>query len=188
MGLQVVGVDLSSLMIDVARQIARASEVDMDFRVMDAMDLQFADASFDVALFSYNGLELLPGLEGKRQAMREVFRILKPGGHFIFSSHSLFALNQFTYLRLVTFVKFALGWLLGLPFKERELGERFSEDEDEEVRYLQILPPSTLLRMLGECGFEVVEFNTRRRLEQGKKWSVRGVFDDGERLYVARKN
>jgi hypothetical protein len=42
--------------------------------------------------------------------------------------------------------------------------------------------------MLGECGFEVVEFNTRRRLEQGKKWSVRGVFDDGERLYVARKN
>ncbi len=187
MGLQVVGIDLSPLMVDVAQQMARASEVDIDFRVMDAMDLQFADASFDVALFSYNGLELLPGREGKRQVMREVWRVLRPGGYFMFSSHSLFAINQFSYLRLWTFVKFALGWLMGLPTKERELGERFSEDEDEEVKYLQILPPSTLMRMLRECGFEVVEFNTRRRLERGKKWSILGVFDDGERLYVARK-
>ena len=151
------------------------------------MDLQFEDASFDVALFSYNGMELIPGRGGKRRVMSEVHRILKPGGHFVFSSHSPFALNEFALLRLRTFLKFLLGQV-GLPVKEREFGERFSDSQDEEVKYLQILPPSTLLRMLRQCGFEIVYFNTRRRIEQRKKWGWLGALEDGERMYVARKS
>ena len=76
---------------------------------------------------------------------------------------------------------------MGLSIKERELGERFSEHEDEEVKYLQILPPSTLLHMLRESGFEIAEFNTRQRIEKRRKWSWTGVFEDSERMYVARK-
>lgn len=187
MGLEVVGIDLSPAMVEVAREMAQACEVDIDFSAMDAMNLEFADASFDVALFSYNGLELLPGREGKLRVMSEVYRVLKPGGCFIFSSHSPFAINEFVPLRLRTFFKFLLGQLLGLPVKERELGERFSNHEDEEVKYLQILPPSTLLRMLRECGFEIVDFNTRKRIENRREWSWMGVFEDCERMYVARK-
>lgn len=187
MGLQVMGIDLSSAMIDIAREMAQACEVEIDFLAMDAMDLQFEDASFDVALFSYNGMELIPGRAGKRRVMSEVHRILKPGGYFVFSSHSPFALNEFALLRLRTFLKFLLGQM-GLPVKEREFGERFSDSQDEEVKYLQILPPSTLLRMLRQCGFEIADFNTRRRIEQRKKWGWLGVFEDGERMYVARKS
>ncbi len=187
MGLQVVGIDLSSAMIELAGEMAQACEVEIDFLTMDAMDLQFEDASFDVALFSYNGIELIPGRAGKVRVMNEVYRVLKPGGHFILCSHSPFALNEFAPLRLLTFLKFLLGQV-GLPVKEREFGERFSDREDEEVKYLQILPPSTLLRMLRECGFEIVDFNTRRRLEKRKQWSWLGAFEDGERMYVARKS
>ena len=172
MGLEVVGIDLSSAMVDLAKQMAAACEVDIAFQTMDAMDLQFPDGSFDVALFSYNGLELLPGRAGKRQVMSEVARILKTGGIFIFSSHSIFALNRFSILRFSTFLKFVFGRLTGWPIKERELGERFSIDEDEEVKYLQILPPTSLLRMLRESGFEIVEYNTRRRIEKRKKRSA----------------
>ena len=187
MGLEVVGVDLSPVMIQLAQELAAVSQVTPQFQVMDVMDLKFSAERFDIALFSYNGIELLPGMAGKKRAMREIFRVLKPGGLFIFSSHSPFAFNQFAHLRLKTFVKFCLGRLLGLPFKERELGERFSEDEGEEVKYLQILPPFVIQRMLRDCGFEIGYFNTRNRLEKGLKWWWWAVFADGERFYVARK-
>lgn len=188
MGFAVTAIDLSPSMIDLSKDVALACEVDIDFRVMDAMDLHFSTDQFDLALFSYNGLELLPGREGKMRAMREIHRVLKPGGHFIFSSHSPFALNEFAPLRIRTFVKFALGQILPLPIREREFGERFSDRDDEEVKYIQILPPSTLIHMLKRCGFEVEYYNTRARLEAQRPWGWPGIFEDGERMYVAKKH
>ena len=187
LGLEVFGIDISRTMIEIAGQQAELAGVQVDFRTMDVMDLQFPDDSFDVALFSYNGLELLPGRAGKLKAIKEIQRTLKPGASFIFSSHSLFALNRYAPYRFLTFLKYCAGRFLGVPVKERELGERFIEDEWEEARYLQILPPSTLVRMLEESGFDVIYFNTRKRLEAGKKWGWSGIFEDGERFYVARK-
>lgn len=188
MGLEVVGIDFSPAMIQLACELAKVSKVEPDLQVMDAMDLKFPDASFDIAFFSYNGLELLPGIEGKKITMREIYRVLKPGGLFIFSTHSPFALNQFALLRFKTFLKFCAGRLMGFPSRERELGERFSAEPDEEVKYLQILPPFILQRMLVDCQFQLEYFNARIRIEKGRKWGWPAIFADGERFYVARKN
>ena len=187
MGFSVTAVDLSPTMVELAREVGQACQVEIDFRVMDVMDLTLPSDSFEFVLFSYNGFELLPGRAGKEQALREVFRVLKPGGHFIFSSHSPFALNQFALLRFRTFTKFLLGRALNVPMKEREFGERFSEEDDEEVKYIQILPPSSLLQMLRKTGFEVCYHNTRRRIERQWPWRWWSVFEDGERMYVAQK-
>jgi SAM-dependent methyltransferase len=46
----------------------------------DARDLPFADASFDVVLSSL-ALHNIPSQSGRRQAVREIARVLKPGGH-----------------------------------------------------------------------------------------------------------
>jgi SAM-dependent methyltransferase len=46
----------------------------------DARQLPFADATFDVVLSSL-ALHNIPGREGRRQAVREIARVLKPGGH-----------------------------------------------------------------------------------------------------------
>jgi len=186
-GFEVVGIDLSQTMVTVARQQAELARVEIDFQAMDATNLQFPPASFDVVLFSYNGLELLPGSTGKIEALEEIGRVLRAEGIFVFTSHSPFALNQYAPYRLANFIRFLAGRLLRLPIKERELGERFIDDEGEEVKYLQILPPSVLMKMLGECGFEIVLFNTRKRIEKGKKYGWGGIFEDGERFYVARK-
>jgi ubiquinone/menaquinone biosynthesis C-methylase UbiE len=186
-GFKVVGIDLSQTMVTVARQQAELANVEIDFQVMDATNLQFPPDSFDVVLFSYNGLELLPGRTGKIKALEEVWRVLKKDGLFVFTSHSPFALNQYAPYRLANFLKFLAGRLLRLPIKEREFGERFIDDEGEEVKYLQILPPLVLMGMLGDCGFEIALYNTRKRIEKGKKFGWRGIFEDGERFYVARK-
>ena len=188
MGLDVVGIDISAPMVGVARQQAALAGADAEFQVMDSMHLEFPAASFDVALYSYNGIELIPGQDGKKKVMAEVWKVLKPGGYFIFSSHSLFALNRFVPYRVLSFFKLCAGLFAGFPVRERELGERFADGEGEEVRYLQVLPPFLLLKMLRQTGFEVVYFNTRKRLEKGSQWGFPGQFEDGERFYVARKS
>jgi hypothetical protein len=114
--------------------------------------------------------------------------VLKPGGRFIFTTHSLFACNRFAVFRLLSFLRFCAGRFLGLPVREQELGERFSDHPEEEVKYLQVLPPFLWLRALRQCGFEIRYFNTHRRLEKGKKWGFPGHFEDGERFYVAQKS
>ena len=188
MGLEVVGIDFSQAMIQLAQELAAVSKVDPELQVMDAMDLKFPDASFDIAFFSYNGLELLPGAEGKKMAMREIHRVLRPGGLFLFTTHSPFALNQFAIMRLKTFLKFAAGRLFGFPMQERELGERFSRDPEEEVKYLQILPPFIIQQMVRDCDFQIEYYNARTRIEGGRRWGWPAIFADGERFYIARKN
>jgi SAM-dependent methyltransferase len=187
LGLEVVGVDLSEGMIETARDQAELAGVTVTFEVMDAARLSLPDESFDAALFSYNGIELVPGLAEKEQVLRQVHRVLRPGGVFLFTTHSIFALNRYAPYRLLGFLRFCGGRLFGLPVKEQELGERFIDDEDEEVRYLQVLPPSRYLSLLERTGFELLTFNTRDRLEAGRRWAWPGIFEDGERIYAARR-
>ena len=89
-------------------------------------------------------------------------------------------------MRLRACACFLLGQV-GLPMRERELGERFIDDELEEARYLQILLPGTLRRMLRAAGFRVLHYNTRTRIEKRRPPSVWSVFADGERFFVAEK-
>lgn len=84
LGYNVVGVDLSPDAIAAARRRGP----NLDFRVGDAAALEFPDGEFDAALFSWNGLDCLPTLELRRRALREIRRVLRAGGRFLFSSHN----------------------------------------------------------------------------------------------------
>ncbi len=188
-GLPTFGIDISELMIDVAREQALQSGVgeQTEFAVMDARRLEAVPSeSFDAALYSYNGLELVPGFAGKRRVLAEVHRVLRPGGRFVLCTHSLFAVNRYATTRLLAFARFLLG-KCGLPVRERELGERFIDDELEEARYLQILPPFVLRRLLRQAGFRVIYCNTRTRIETRRPPSRWSVFADSEWFFVAEK-
>ena len=72
-----VGVDITPENIDRTRSHLRSKGlVAMDLRVADAMDLPYADQSFDV-VFS-NGV--LHHVEDTAGSLREAFRVLRPGG------------------------------------------------------------------------------------------------------------
>ncbi|HWI66980.1 MAG TPA: class I SAM-dependent methyltransferase [Nitrospiraceae bacterium] len=80
-----VGVDYSEEMI----RACRSKFPHLRFNVADASDLsQFADASFDSIVFSFNGLDCLAPYENRENCLRECHRVLKAGGVYIFSTHN----------------------------------------------------------------------------------------------------
>jgi SAM-dependent methyltransferase len=80
-----VGVDASESMI--AR--CREKFPDLTFLRLDATDLfAVADASFDVVVFSFNGIDDIPTVEGRRRCLAECARVLRPRGYLLFSVHN----------------------------------------------------------------------------------------------------
>ncbi|HMA53197.1 MAG TPA: arsenite methyltransferase [Acidobacteriota bacterium] len=81
-GGRVIGVDMTPEMIDKAREnAARRGFGNVEFRLGDIESLPVEDASADVVV-SNCVLNLVPD---KRKAFAEIFRVLKPGGHFCIS-------------------------------------------------------------------------------------------------------
>lgn len=79
-----VGIDYSPELVGACR--ARFPGADVS--VGDARDLsRFADDSFDLVLFSFNGIDYVSD-EGRRRVLREVRRVLVQGGTFVFSTHN----------------------------------------------------------------------------------------------------
>lgn len=95
MGAEVVGIDLSKNLISVARE--RSGNV--EFFVADAVSLPIENASFDLVIFSYNGLDYIYPRHDRMQAVSEIARVLRPDGLFILSNHNaaafLFGLRGF---------------------------------------------------------------------------------------------
>lgn len=80
--------DLSQPMLDRAR--SRQPEDDrLDWRQADAMALPFPDARFDVVLCQFGAMFLPDRVAGYAEARR----VLRPGGHFIFSVWDSLATN-----------------------------------------------------------------------------------------------
>jgi demethylmenaquinone methyltransferase/2-methoxy-6-polyprenyl-1,4-benzoquinol methylase/phosphoethanolamine N-methyltransferase len=77
----VYGIDASPEMIDVARKKAKQSGLDVVFDVGLIEKIPFPNAIFDVVV-SRLAIHHLPD-ELKRQGFTEIFRVLKPGGHFL---------------------------------------------------------------------------------------------------------
>lgn len=79
-----LGLDYARTMIDRCKQ----DLPDYKFVVGDACHLDFAaDNSYDFVLFSYNGIDHLE-LPERERALREMKRVLRPGGLMAFSSHN----------------------------------------------------------------------------------------------------
>ena len=83
----IVGVDLTSEMIEEAQKLNAYFECEIDFQQGDARSLPFPDASFHAVIFSFNGIMSIPGENNRNQALEEISRVLKTDGLFIFTTH-----------------------------------------------------------------------------------------------------
>jgi SAM-dependent methyltransferase len=110
LGVEVVAVDLSPRMVELAR------ERGVEARAGDVQELPFADAAFDCAVANWM-LYHVPDIE---RGLGELARVLRPGGRLVASTNSARHLEEL--------------WLLVGRDKSRETRHFFSEDGEELLR------------------------------------------------------
>jgi len=85
---QVLATDFSPVMVNFAREVlgelnpAWANLVQQE----DVTQLSFPDASFEGVIYAFNGLMCLPDQAHRTRALREIYRVLQPGGVFFCSA------------------------------------------------------------------------------------------------------
>jgi SAM-dependent methyltransferase len=81
-GAEATGLDLSAGMLQHAAAAARRSGVRVPLVQADALALPFRDATFDVVCTAFGAI---PFVADSGAVMREVARVLRPGGRWVFS-------------------------------------------------------------------------------------------------------
>jgi len=82
-GAEVVAVDLSAGMLRHAAAAAERTGLRPPLIQCDALALPLRDASFDIAFTAFGAV---PFIDDSAGVMREVFRVLRPGGRWVFSA------------------------------------------------------------------------------------------------------
>jgi len=90
LGHEVVGIDISPVMIQCAYETASAFGQRIEFRIMDSGDLDFADQSFDAVVCC----ELLSHLPDLRPTLDEAKRVLKNDGILVVFDNSELTTGQ----------------------------------------------------------------------------------------------
>ncbi len=153
LGYQVTAIDLSGTLLGQARQ----RYPNLDFRLMNATKLDFEAESFGAALFSYNGIDCIYPLAARRQCLSEVFRVLKPGGVFLMSSHNLIGSifsGGYFYLK---------GYRNAARHLTQQIGNRLAiewylkYEDGGGAQYLYSAPPSRTVNQLKAAGFEMLD-------------------------------
>lgn len=156
---RLIGYDLSTTMIAAARRIAAERHLAIRFDVADATSMPYADASFDGALFSFQGLMCIPGAKRRLEAMREVRRVLRPDSHFIFTTHDRAA------------PRFAQFWQDEKARWDRdeqdprllEFGDRIIPDSGS-LTYIHIPARAEVARLIAVAGLDLVEDSLRSEI------------------------
>jgi SAM-dependent methyltransferase len=81
-GAAVVALDLSGGMLRHAAEAGQRTGVEIPLVQADALALPFGDGAFDVAFTAFGAV---PFVDDSARVMREVFRVLRPGGHWVFA-------------------------------------------------------------------------------------------------------
>lgn len=150
----IIGLDLSTNLIEFANDYINTNNLDIKFVVGDATNLNYEDNSFDVVIFSFNGMQCIPGKSNRDKVLKEVYRVLKPGGYYIFTAHNRDDSGPFQYVWDEEKIK----WEKGTQDSRLEMyGDRYSVDRTGEECFVHIASIEELTNFINQEDFEVIE-------------------------------
>jgi ubiquinone/menaquinone biosynthesis C-methylase UbiE len=167
--------DISPGMVDVAIRNAKELGFDVEGRVADAESLPYEDDTFDLVV-GHAVLHHIPDVE---QAMREVLRVLKPGGRFVFAGEPT-EKGDFLARKLSQFTWWATTRITRLP-RLRETWARSKEELQassqaahlEWVVDVHTFDPDTLATLCRRAGAQDVRTATEELTASWFGWPAR---------------
>jgi ubiquinone/menaquinone biosynthesis C-methylase UbiE len=157
MGAKIKGIDISKELIELARKEAP----EIEFKLGDAEKLPYKNSEFDIVVSSL----VLCHLKNWGKVLREVKRVLKRNGIFIFSGYNPVT-EKFVKIKWF-FRKFRE--LIGY-FEEGEKRGIWTKDKSissEIMHYHKTY--GTIIRLLVANGFEILDYEDCKPLESAKK-------------------
>jgi ubiquinone/menaquinone biosynthesis C-methylase UbiE len=182
----VVAFDFASELVEQAQNLAQEQGITgLNFLQADATRLAechvIRDMSFDGALFMFNGLMQIPGRESRREAMRSLQQVCRPGSHFIFTTH-----DREDPKDLKEWAREAERWARGEQNPRLlEFGDRYFSDDTGNT-FMHLPTRAEVLEDMAATGWSHVHDATRNELASETP-KVRN-FSDNCRFWVARKN
>ena len=173
MGYRVTAIDLADALLRAAREKVGGAT----FLKMDAAKLEFPDASFDGAIFSFNGMDCIYPRSHRCKVFTEVRRVLVPGGVFYYSGHNI--LGRFGREGARGFLR---EWRRHARFLARQRSNRalvegywlYWEPSGEQLLYSG--SPASHLKELKEMSFRVAAVRGAKRYNDPHSVSLRGDF------------
>jgi len=179
---RVEGLDLSEFMIEQARRVSKEMNNDITFRVGDAACMDYDDETFEAALFSFNGIMQIPERKNRIKVLKEIERILKTKGYFLFTTHDREGSKEYESFWQEEKKK----WTSHLEDERlHEFGDRVIKMEERDI-FLHFPTREEVILSLEETGFRLIEGILRSELceepKEVKKFSTDCV------LWLAQKS
>jgi len=176
----VMATDYSKVMIDRAKQLSKLLEYRIPMQVADATQLKYEDNVYDGIIFGFNGLMQIPGAVNREAALREILRVIRPGGWFVFTSHDREQSKHQAFWSEET-----ARWAQGRQRAELdELGDR-AEPTDHGTHYMHVPTMAEMESTLHAVGFRIEA--TVMRSQLAKESKAVEDFSDDCRFWVVQK-
>jgi len=156
------GVDVSEKLI----KIAKEKYLDGKFTVSESLILPFENNFFD-KVFCLAVLHHIPSKKFRKDFLREIKRVLKPGGKLILT---VWDLNENSKAKRLLF-KYTLLKLIGKSkFDRRDIFYPWKNSRGKTLiqRYVHIFSEKELERLVRSIGFIIKEKRVLKRSEKGK--------------------
>ncbi len=155
-----LGLDSSSGLIEKAQ----INHPEAHFVIGDMVDLKLPDNNFDV-IFSIASFHHIPSKKLRKQAVDEIYRVLKKDGILILTAWNLF---QWKYLTCFTKAILSSILHLGLKYAWNDLWVKWGKKPIK--RYYHAFLPSELRRYFYRQQWQIEEFYFTRKGSRVKFW------------------